>query len=90
MLVPLGPVSDASLLMWNTELRVCVEIFGKHDLCHVFSVEPIIDTIVVLHEVNHVFRVFSIIDLIIVTCDLSHILQVDVTIVSHQRSHSQH
>ena len=72
MLVPLGPASDASLLMWNAELRVRVEIFEKRDLRHVFSVEPIVDTIVVLHEVNHVFCVFSIIDSIVVTCDLSH------------------
>ena len=89
MLVPLGPASDASLLMWNAELRVRVEIFGKRDLHHVFSVEPIVDMIVVLREVNHVFRVFSIIDSIIVTCDLSHILQVDMTIVSRQCSRSQ-
>ena len=75
--------------MWNAELRVRVEIFGKRDLHHVFSVEPIIDTIVVLREVDHVFCVFSIVDSIIVTCDLSHILQVDVTVVSHQRSRSQ-
>ena len=90
MLVPLGPASDASLLMWNAELQVRVEIFGKHDLRHVFSVELIVDTIIVLHEVNHLFCVFSIVDSIIVTHDLNHILQVDVTIVLHQCSHSQH
>ena len=82
MLVPLGPASDASLLMWNAELRVHVEIFGKHDLCHVLSVEPIIDTIIVLREVNHVFRVFSIVDSIVVTRDLSHYVDVDATVVS--------
>ena len=87
MLVPLGPASDASLLMWNAELRVRVEIFGKRDLCHVFSIEPIVDTIVVLHEVNHVFRVFSIVDSIVVTRDLSH--YVDAIVVSRQRSYSQ-
>ena len=87
MLVPLGPASDASLLMWNAELQVCVEILGKRDLHHVFSVELIIDTIVVLREVNHVFRVFSIVDSIVVTCDLSN--YVDVIIVSRQRSQSQ-
>ena len=89
MLVPLGPASDTLLLMWNAELRVRVEIFGKCDLCHVFSVELIIDTIIVLCEVNHVFHVFSIVDLIIMTHDLSHILQVDVTVVSCQCSRSQ-
>ena len=52
-----------------------------------FSVELIIDTIVVLREVNHVFCVFLIIDSIIVTCDLSN--YVDVIIVSHQHSCSQ-
>ena len=83
MLVPLSPASDASLLMWNAELQVHVEIFGKHDFCHMFSVELIVDMIIVLHEVNHVFRVFSIIDSIIVTYDLSHYVDVDVTIVSH-------
>ena len=83
MLVPLGPVSDASLVMWNAELWVHVEIFGKCDLHHVFSIELIVDMIIVLHEVNHVFRVFSIIDSIIVTYDLSHYVDVDVTIVSH-------
>ena len=82
MLVPLSPVSDASLLMWNVELWVWVELFGKSDLCHVFSVEPIVDMIVVLHEVNHVFHVFSIVDSIIVTHDLSHYVDVDTTIVS--------
>ena len=87
MLVPLGPVSDASLLMWNAELRVCVEIFGKCDLSHVFSVESIVDTIVVLREVSHVFRV-SIVDSIVVTRDLSHLLQVDPTVVSRQPSRS--
>ena len=87
MLVPLGPVSDASLLMWNAELRVRVEILGKHDLCHMFSVEPIVDTIVVLHEVNHVFHVFLIIDSIVVTRDLSN--YVDVIVVSCQCSQSQ-
>ena len=87
MLVPLGPASDASLLMWNAELRVRVEIFGKRDLCHVFSVELIIDTIVVLCEVDHVFHVFSIVDSIVVTCDLSN--YVDVIVVSRQRSQSQ-
>ena len=81
MLVPLGPASDALLLMWNAELRVRVEIFGKRDLHHMFSVEPIVDTIVVLHEVNHVFRVFLIVDSIIVTCDLSHYVDIDVTVV---------
>ena len=87
MLVPLGPASDASLLMWNMELRVHVEILGKRDLCHMFSVELIIDTIIVLCEVNHVFHVFSIVDSIIVTHDLSH--YVDVIVVSRQRSCSQ-
>ena len=87
MLAPLSPVSDALLLMWNTELRVCVEIFGKHDLHHMFSVEMIVDMIIVLHEVNHVFHVFSIIDSIIVTRDLSH--HVDTIIVSCQHSCSQ-
>ena len=81
MLVPLGPASDASLLMWNMELQVCVEIFGKCDLRHLFSVKPIIDTIIVLHEVNHMFHVFSIIDLTVVTCDLSN--YVDVIVVLH-------
>jgi len=85
MLAPLGPASDASLLMWNAELRVCAEILGKCDLSHVFSVE----SIVVLHEVSHMFCV-SIVDSIVVTHDLSHLLQVDTTIVSHQRSRSQH
>ena len=89
MLVPLGPASDALLLMWNVELRVRVEIFGKRDLSHVFSVESIVDTIVPLRDVNHVFRVFSIVDSIIVTCDSSHLLQVDATVVSRQHSHSQ-
>ena len=51
-------------------------------MCHVFSVEPIVDTIVVLHEVNHVFRVFSIVDSIVVTRDLSHYVDVDATVVS--------
>ena len=83
MLVPLGPASDASLLMWNAELRVRVEILGKRDLSHVFSVE----SIVVLREVNHVFRV-SIVDSIVVTRDLSHLLQVDATVVSRQPSRS--
>ena len=83
MLVPLSPVSDALLLMWNTELRVHVEIFGKCDFHHMFSVEPIVDMIIVLCEVNHVFCIFSIVDSIIVTCDLSHYVDVDVTIVSH-------
>ena len=87
MLVPLSPVSDALLLMWNTELRVHVEIFGKCDFHHMFSVEPIIDTIIVLREVNHMFHVFSIVDSIIVTHDLSH--YVDAIVVSRQRSCSQ-
>ena len=87
MLAPLSPVSDASLLMWNAELQVCVEILGKHDLSHVFSIELIIDTIVVLHEVSHMFHVL-IIDSIIVTCDVSHLLQVDATVVSRQPSRS--
>ena len=52
-----------------------------------FSIEPIVDTIVVLREVNHMFHVFSIIDLIIVTCDLSN--YVDAIIVLHQCSQSQ-
>ena len=81
MLVPLGPASDVLLLMWNAELQVCVEIFGKCDLHHMFFVDLIVDTIIVLHEVNHVFHVL-IVDLIIVTHDLSHILHVDVTVVS--------
>ena len=87
MLVPLGPASDASLLMWNMELQVCVEIFGKCDLRHLFSVKPIIDTIIVLHEVNHMFHVFSIVDSIVVTRDLSN--YVDTIVVSRQRSQSQ-
>ena len=87
MLASLGPASDASLLMWNAELRVHVEILGKRDLSHVFSIELIVDTIVVLHEVSHMFRV-SIIDLIVETRDLSHLLQVDATVVSCQPSHS--
>ena len=74
--------------MWNAELRVRVEIFGKCDLCHVFSVELIIDMIVVLHEVNHMFRVFSIVDSIVVTHDLSH--YVDAIVVLCQCSCSQH
>ena len=90
MLVPLGPASDALLLMWNVELRVCVEIFGKRDLSHVFSIESIVDTIVLLRDVNLVFRVFSIVDSIVVTHDSSHLLQVDVTVVLHQCSHSQY
>ena len=87
MLVPLSPASDALLLMWNAELRVHVEIFGKRDLSHVFSIESIVDTIVPLGDVNHVFRVFSIIDSIVVTRDLSH--YVDAIVVSRQRSYSQ-
>ena len=39
---------------------------------HVFSVQPVIDTIIVLHEVNHMFRVFLIVDSIVVTHDLSN------------------
>ena len=89
MLVPLGPASDALLLMWNAELRVRVEIFGKRDLSHVFSIESIVDTIIPLHDVNLVFHVFSIVDSIVVTHDLSHILQVDATVVSCQCSRSQ-
>ena len=87
MLAPLGPASDASLLMWNAELRVHVEILGKRDLSHMFSVESIVDTIVVLREVSHVFCVL-IVDLIIVTHDLGHLLQVDATVVSRQPSRS--
>ena len=87
MLVPLGPASDASLLMWNAELRVRVEIFEKRDLHHVFSIVPIVVTIIVLREVDHGFRVFSIVDSIVVTCDLSN--YVDVIVVSCQRSCSQ-
>ena len=88
MLAPLGPASDASLLMWNMELRAHVEIFGKCDLSHVLSIESIVDTIIELHEVNHVFHVDSIIDSIIVTHDLSHILQIDMNIMSRQPTHS--
>ena len=90
MLVPLSPASDASLLMWNMELRVHVEIFGKCDLSHMFSVESIVDMIVPLRDVNHVFHVFSIVDSIVVTCDSSHLLQVDMTVVLRQCSHSQY
>ena len=90
MLVPLGPVSDASLLMWNAELRVRVEILGKRDLSHVFSIESIVDTIVPLRDVNHVFHVFLIVDSIVVTRDSSHLLQVDATVVLRKCSRSQY
>ena len=66
-----------------------VEIFGKCDLSHVFSIESIVDTIIPLCDVNHVFRVFWIVDLIVMTRDSSHLLQVDATVVSCQCSHSQ-
>ena len=45
--------------------------------------------IVLLRDVNHVFRVFLIVDSIVVTRDSSHLLQVDMTVVSRQRSRSQ-